>query len=50
MLHDPEYYVDIPMRQMGKASDVAKLVAYLSSKGPGFITGSGIRMDGGISL
>ena len=41
---------NIPMRQMGKASDVAKLVAYLSSGGSGFITGSEILMDGGMSL
>jgi NAD(P)-dependent dehydrogenase (short-subunit alcohol dehydrogenase family) len=41
---------NIPMRKMGKASDVAKLVAYLSSEGSGFITGSEILMDGGMSL
>jgi len=41
---------NIPMRKMGEASDVAKLVAYLSSEGSGFITGSEILMDGGMSF
>ena len=41
---------NIPLRQTGKASDVAKLVVHLSGDGSEFITGSEILMDGGMSL
>jgi len=41
---------NIPLRQIGKASDVARLVAHLSGEGSGFITGSEFLMDGGMSL
>ncbi len=41
---------NVPLRKMGKAHDVAKLVTYLSGKESEFITGSEILMDGGMSL
>lgn len=40
----------IPLRQMGKAGDVAKMVVHLSSKESSFITGAEFLMDGGMSL
>ena len=41
---------NVPVRKMGKASDVAKLVVHLSGEASEFITGSEILMDGGMSL
>lgn len=41
---------NVPLRKMGKAADVAKLVAYLSGEGSEFITGSEVLVDGGMSL
>ncbi|MDJ1467658.1 SDR family oxidoreductase [Xanthocytophaga flava] len=40
----------IPLRHMGKADDVAKLVAHLSQTEASFITGSEFLIDGGMSL
>lgn len=40
----------IPLRQMGRAQDVAKMVAYLSGGEASFITGAEVLMDGGMSL
>lgn len=40
----------IPLKKMGKAGDVAKLVAHLSREESSFITGSEFLMDGGMSL
>lgn len=40
----------IPLKQMGRAEDVAKMVAYLSSDAAVFITGADFIMDGGMSL
>lgn len=40
----------IPLRKIGSADDVAKMVAYLCSEASGFITGSDIIIDGGMSL
>ena len=40
----------IPLRKMGKADDVAKMVAYFSGETSTFITGAEIVMDGGMSL
>jgi NAD(P)-dependent dehydrogenase (short-subunit alcohol dehydrogenase family) len=41
---------NVPLRKMGKASDVGKIVAHLSSENSSFITGSELVMDGGMSL
>jgi NAD(P)-dependent dehydrogenase (short-subunit alcohol dehydrogenase family) len=40
----------IPLKQMGRAEDVAKMVSYLSSDAAVFITGADIIMDGGMVL
>lgn len=40
----------IPLKKMGDPADIAKLVAYLSGPGAGFITGSEIIVDGGMML
>jgi 3-oxoacyl-[acyl-carrier protein] reductase len=40
----------IPMKRLGKAEDVAKLVAFLASDAAGYITGEVIRVDGGICM
>ncbi|GAB3966571.1 glucose 1-dehydrogenase [Spirosoma terrae] len=40
----------IPLRQMGNAGDVAKMVTYFSSPVSSFITGAELVMDGGMSL
>ena len=40
----------IPLKKIGTAEDVAKMVAYFSGEASGFITGAEIVMDGGMSL
>jgi len=40
----------IPLKKIGSADDVAKMVAYFSGDASGFITGAEIVMDGGMSL
>jgi NAD(P)-dependent dehydrogenase (short-subunit alcohol dehydrogenase family) len=40
----------IPLRKIGAADDVAKMVAYFAGEASGFITGAEIVMDGGMSL
>lgn len=40
----------VPLKQLGIAEDVAKMVAYFSSDAAKFITGAEIIMDGGMSL
>ena len=40
----------IPLKQIGKAEDVGKMVAYFSSDAASFITGAELIMDGGMSL
>lgn len=40
----------IPLKQMGTAEDVAKMVSYLSSDASKFITGADFIMDGGMVL
>ncbi|QHW00281.1 SDR family NAD(P)-dependent oxidoreductase [Spirosoma endbachense] len=40
----------IPLKQIGKAEDVGKRVAYFSSDAASFITGAELIMDGGMSL
>lgn len=40
----------IPLRKIGTADDVAKMVAYLCSEASSFMTGSDIIIDGGMSL
>ena len=40
----------IPLKKIGDPGDIAKLVAYLSGPESGFITGSEIIVDGGMTL
>ncbi|MEN2489455.1 SDR family oxidoreductase [Flavobacterium sp. B11] len=40
----------VPLKQMGRAEDVAKMVSYLSSDVAVFMTGADVIMDGGMSL
>ncbi len=40
----------VPLKHLGEAEDVAKMVAYFSSDAAKFITGAEIIMDGGMSL
>ncbi|OQP47287.1 short-chain dehydrogenase [Niastella yeongjuensis] len=40
----------IPLKKIGTAKDVAKLVTYLSDEGASFITGSEFVIDGGLTL
>src|SRR5262245_59462846 len=39
----------IPMKRIGKVSEIARTVAFLLSDGAGYITGQNIRVDGGIT-
>ena len=41
---------EIPLRKMGEAADVAKLVAYFCTNSANFITGTEIIVDGGMTL
>ncbi len=47
--HKPETAGNIPMKRIGKMSEIAKTVAFLLSDGAGYITGQNIRVDGGIT-
>ena len=40
----------IPLKKMGTAEDVARLVVYLSDEAATFLTGSEIVVDGGMTL
>ena len=41
---------NIPLRRMGEAWEVARLVAFLASENANYITGEVIRIDGGIAM
>lgn len=41
---------DIPLKKMGEADDLAKLVVYLSDEAASFITGAEFVVDGGLTL
>lgn len=41
---------EIPLRKMGEAEDVAKLVSYFSDENANFITGAELIVDGGMTL
>jgi NAD(P)-dependent dehydrogenase (short-subunit alcohol dehydrogenase family) len=39
----------VPLKRIGKVSEIAKTVAFLLSDGAGYITGQNLRVDGGIT-
>ena len=39
----------VPMKRIGKVSEIADTVAFLLSDGAGYITGQNIRVDGGLT-
>jgi len=45
-----DYRQSVPMKRMGDASDVAKIVAFLAGESAGFITGQRISVNGGLTL
>ena len=44
------YKQQVPMKRMGNASDVAKMVAFLAGDSAGFITGQRFSVNGGNTL
>jgi 3-oxoacyl-[acyl-carrier protein] reductase len=44
------YAHDVPMKRMGEARDIAKMVAFLASDAAGFITGQKFSVNGGNTL
>jgi 3-oxoacyl-[acyl-carrier protein] reductase len=45
-----EYAHNVPMKHMGEARDIAKMVAFLASDAAGFITGQKFSVNGGNTL
>ena len=41
---------EIPLKKMGTAEEVARLVVYLSDEAAGFVTGAEVVIDGGMTL
>src|SRR5262249_21744852 len=41
---------DVPMRRMGSADEVARMVLWLLSDESGYVTGAEMTIDGGVSL
>lgn len=44
-----EFRNRIPMERYGTTEEISEVVAFLASKGAGYITGQNIRVDGGIT-
>jgi len=49
MEHDPAAATPIPLKRIGKASEIAKTARFLLSDDAGYITGQNIRVDGGLT-
>jgi len=47
--HKPETLNSIPMKRIGKISEIAKTVAFLLSEDASYITGQSLRVDGGVT-
>ena len=41
---------EVPMKRMGSAEEVARLVLYLLSDESSYVTGAEMTIDGGVSL
>ena len=41
---------EIPLKRLGKAEEVAKIVKFLVSEDAGYITGQTFVIDGGLSM
>ena len=54
MLADPEFrarkLAGVPLRRAGTPEDVAGAVVYLASAGAGYVTGSTVTVDGGLTI
>jgi NAD(P)-dependent dehydrogenase (short-subunit alcohol dehydrogenase family) len=49
-LNIPEEWAEtVPMKRIGKVSEIAETAAFLLSDGAGYITGQNIRVDGGLT-
>lgn len=44
-----EWAETVPMKRIGKVSEIAETAAFLLSDGAGYITGQNIRVDGGLT-
>ena len=44
-----EWAETVPMKRIGKVSEIAETAAFLLSDGAGYITGQNIRVDGGVT-
>ncbi len=44
------YLAGVPMRRMGQAADIGRMVAFLCSEGACFLTGQKIAVNGGNTL
>ena len=42
-----DWIAEVPMKRIGKTSEIAKTIAFLLSDDAGYITGQNIRVDGG---
>jgi 2-hydroxycyclohexanecarboxyl-CoA dehydrogenase len=40
----------IPMRRLGRPSDISPAVAFLASRGAGYITGQTLSVSGGLTM
>lgn len=49
LVHKEETVASIPMKRIGKTSEIAKTVAFLLSDDAGYITGQSLRVDGGVT-
>jgi 3alpha(or 20beta)-hydroxysteroid dehydrogenase len=48
--YTPDMFAASPMRRMGDPEEVAEVVAFLLSERSGFVTGTELMIDGGLSL
>ncbi|MBP5296128.1 MAG: SDR family oxidoreductase, partial [Bacteriovoracaceae bacterium] len=44
------YLNSIPLKRMGETADIASLICFLLSEASSYITGSAIKIDGGLYI